>query len=166
MKKRNILLTAVLSVLTVILLVASCGISLHAAVNAPDLRAIQTTRLFGKTRVTISCNGCERYLVEPVAKDATVYQDCKPLPLNEDLGDYRMAIKLCDSRVSAEFRDVYEPFTTYSLTEDGSLKFMYLLSSDHAVEIYVGSEKPISVKTGEFSNAFYPFQKITVTISE
>ena len=147
MKKKWILISIILLGLVIIL--GAVAYSTFVLGN-PDLdnflglRKISIQqKLDGSSLILIKCTSLSGYTVSSVDADEVAYWGERALPINDDLGQFVIKVTLQDTNVAPRFYQRFDTWTTYRL--DGTnISFMYVCNPDHGVNIYFGSNEPIS----------------------
>ncbi len=147
MKKKWILISIILLGLVIIL--GAVAYSTFVLGN-PDLdnflglrKIIIQQKLDGSSLILIKCTSLSGYTVSSVDADEVAYWGERALPINDDLGQFVIKVTLQDTNVAPRFYKRFDTWTTYRL--DGTnISFMYVCNPDHGVNIYFGSNEPIS----------------------
>ncbi len=106
---------------------------------------IEHEEIRGSSKIYVYGIGYSNYYIEPVEVNEQAPKGDAMIPINDDLGDYVIRVRLSDSEVSKTIAEKYEEWTTYQLN-DSSFYFMYASdSSTHAADIYIGSNEPIDI---------------------
>ena len=125
----------------------------------------QKTDRDGASTVYIQCSEFSGYSIEPVELDEKAYQGEWLVPINNDLGNYVVRVRLHDAKPSGHFVEAYSDWGTYKIG-NSELSFMFAYSGgDHGCEIFIGSDTPINVddivikgfnfRTRRFENCFW-----------
>ena len=147
MKKKWILISIILLGLVIIL--GAVAYSTFVLGN-PDLdnflglrKIIIQQKLDGSSLILIKCTSLSGYTVSSVDADEVAYRGERTFPINDDLGQFVIKVTLQDTNVAPRFYKRFDTWTTYRL--DGTnISFMYVCNPDHGVNIYFGSDEPIS----------------------
>ena len=147
MKKKWILISIILLGLVIIL--GAVAYSIFVLGN-PDLdnflglrKIITQQKLDGSSLILIKCTSLSGYTVSSVDADEVAYWGERAFPINDDLGQFVIKVTLQDTNVAPRFYKRFDTWTTYRL--DGTnISFMYVCNPDHGVNIYFGSNEPIS----------------------
>ena len=147
MKKKWILISIILLGLVIILGAVAYS---ALALGNPDLddyfglRKISIQqKLDGSSLILIKCTSLSGYTVSSVDADEVAYRGERAFPINDDLGQFVIKVTLQDTNISPRFYKRFDTWTTYRL--DGTnISFMYVCNPDHGVDIYFGSDEPIS----------------------
>jgi hypothetical protein len=146
-KKKWILISIILLGLVIIL--GAVAYSTFVLGN-PDLdnflglrKIIIQQKLDGSSLILIKCTSLSGYTVSSVDADEVAYRGERAHPINDDLGQFVIKVTLQDTNVAPRFYKRFDTWTTYRL--DGTnISFMYVCNPDHGVNIYFGSNEPIS----------------------
>ena len=147
MKKKWILISVIL--LGLIIVLGATAYSVFVLGN-PDLdnflglrKIIIQQKLDGSSLILIKCTSLSGYTVSSVDEDEVAYWGERALPINDDLGQFVIKVTLQDTNVAPRFYKQVATWTTYKF--DGTnVSFMYVCNPDHGVDIYIGSDEPIS----------------------
>ncbi len=143
--KRRILKVTLIAVLSLFLTFALLFAAFIIFLNSEYLGFYNIDHMMigDNSRIYIYSTGHSSCKIKQIERDAVAPRGDGMLPINGDLGEYVVRVRLCDTVASG--RSEYEEWTTYKLDESG-FSFMYVADiSTHAVDIYIGSNEPVDI---------------------
>ena len=147
MKKKRILISVILLGLIIVLGATAYSVFVLGNPDLDDylgLRKISIQqKLDGSSLILIKCTSLSGYTVSSVDADEVAYWGERALPINDDLGQFVIKVTLQDTNVAPRFYKRFNTWTTHRL-EGTNISFMYVCNPDHGVNIYFGSDEPIS----------------------
>ncbi len=169
--KKRIVITAlvivsVLVIVGVIMLICFINFSQNQGVQKISLSQ-KSENLFS---LTVKCFGGTGYKVCNVDEDEKVLYGESYKDYDGSIGEYRIKIVIHDIAYDADgynekLIEKYTPFTAHNLAEGSSpLKMMWVYDGSHGIEIYIGSDKPLTVTEGEYD--MKSISKIKVEIKQ
>lgn len=155
----------------VVIVIAVCACLLFSAFKEiPCVKSIGLkSDASGNTVISFKQAGSSGYIVTPLKEGEHVYltEGERTTEYADSLGEYCVMIKLCDTKVSADFQEKYADGETHTLsTGDQEIKFMWCYNADHGITCYVGTNGNFTTEETDYTKFSSPFETAKIVFEK